>query len=105
MEITCLVLTLYLREVLKRRKNRSEPQCALTEWKAKRLQYQWLIYCLVIAYLSANKATSIENPAQMQIFFPENVQFSLSEGLIYNLKWKCGALDLMWLAYGDCCTI
>ena len=61
----------------------------------------------VMAYLGANKATSIENPTQMQIFLPENLQFSLSEGPIYigNLKWKFGALDLMWLANGDCCTI
>lgn len=61
----------------------------------------------VIAYLSANKATSIENLAQMQIFFPENMQFSLSEGPIYisNLKWKFGALDLMRLANGDFCPI
>lgn len=28
------------------------------------------------AYLSANKATSAENLAQMQIVCPENVQFS-----------------------------
>lgn len=61
----------------------------------------------VIAYLSANKATNIENPAQMQTFIPENVQFSLTEGPIHvgSLKWKFGALDLMWLANGDCWTI
>lgn len=61
----------------------------------------------VIAYLSANKATNIENPAQMQTFIPETVQFSLTEDPIHvgNLKWKFGALDLMWLANGDCWTI
>jgi len=50
----------------------------------------------VVVYLSADKATGIENAAQMQIFFPENVQFSLSDSPIYmgNLKWKFGALAL-----------
>lgn len=32
----------------------------------------------VTAYLDANKATSVRNPAQMQIFSPENAQFSLN---------------------------
>lgn len=63
----------------------------------------------VIAYLSANRTTSIENPAQMQIIFLSlaNVQFSLSEGSVYigNLKWRFWALDLMQLANRDCCTI
>lgn len=61
----------------------------------------------VIAYLSAHKVTNIENPAQMQTFIPENVQFSLTKGPIHvgNLKWKFGALGLMWLANGDCWTI
>lgn len=47
-----------------------------------------------IAYLSANK-TSTENPAQLQIFCPGNMQFCLTLGPMYtnNVKGKFGALS------------
>lgn len=66
----CIVLISYLREVLKRRKSGFEPQYALTN-RGKKVA----VSVAVTACLSANKATSVENPAQMQIFFSENVQF------------------------------
>lgn len=69
-ESICIVLIPNLREVLKRRKSSFEPQYALTN-RGKKVA----VSVAVTACLSANKATSIENPAQMQIFFPENVQF------------------------------
>lgn len=68
MESICVVLIPYLREVLERRKSCFEPQYALANRDKK-----VAVSVAVSACLSADKATSIENPAQMQIFFPENV--------------------------------
>lgn len=70
MESICIVLLPYLREVLKGRKSGFEPQHALTN-RGKKVA----VSVAVSVCSSANKATSIENPPQMQIFFPENVQF------------------------------
>lgn len=69
-ELICIVLIPYLREVLKRSKSGFGPQCALTN-RGKEVA----VSVAITACLSTNKATSVENHAQMQIFFPENVQF------------------------------
>lgn len=65
-----IVLVPYLREVLKGRESGFEPQYALTS-RGKKMA----VSVAVTACSSANKTTSFENPPQMQIFFPENVQF------------------------------
>lgn len=60
----------------------------------------------VTAYFSANKATSIGNPAEMQICSSENAQFSLNEFEMEKFEMeKFGALDLRQLANRDCCAI
>lgn len=65
MESIYIVLIPYLMEVLERRKSCFEPQYALTD-RGKKVA----VSVAISACLSADKATSIENPAQMQIFFP-----------------------------------